>query len=292
MDDMRKAEPSPLSRWLDSAWSHHPVVRAVEVNGAMVRYSWWNPSDQHKPALMLVHGMFAHARWWDHIAPQLTSRYTVLAPDFTGMGDSDWRPEYSRRHYAEELISVARHAGLGKISLIAHSFGATPALYAALEYPDVIERVIIIDAKVWRTGEEPDIDIRPLRQFSDPETAKARFRLLPAPRQPVPEIMDYIASHSLRRAPEGGWTWKFDPQLWGKLLPYPADVFVGARLPVDLIYGALSDVVRQAEIRRFVQNLPCLGEPVAIPLSGHHVMIEQPIGLVAALNGLLACPHD
>jgi pimeloyl-ACP methyl ester carboxylesterase len=269
------------------------VARAVEVDGAKVRYSWWNPSDEHKPALMLVHGLFAHARWWDHIAPQLTSRYTVLAPDFTGMGDSDWRPEYSRRHYAEELIRVARDAGLAKVFLIAHSFGATPALYAALKYPDLVERVIVVDAKVWPNGEEPDIqDARPPRHYPDPATAKARFRLLPAPRQAAPAVLDYIAGHSVRRAPEGGWTWKSDPELFGKLLPeQPVDLFVGARLPVDLIYGGSSDIVRQAELRKIVENLPCCGEPVAVPLSGHHVMIEQPIGFVAALNGLLARPH-
>jgi len=292
MDHIPEANLSPISRWLDSEWSHHPVVRSVEVEGAKVCYRWWNPSDVHKPALMLVHGFLAHARWWDHIAPQLMSRYTVLAPDFTGMGDSDWRPEYSRRQYAKELISVARSADLGRVTLVAHSFGALPALYAALKYPGLIDRVIIVDAKVWLNGEEPDVDVRPLRRYPDPATAKARFKLIPPPRQAVPAIMDYIASHSMRTAPEGGWSWKFDPQLFGKLLPdYPVDLFVGAPLPVDLIYGSLSDVVREAEIQRFVQNLPSCGQPVAVPLSGHHVMIEQPVGLIAALNGLLARPH-
>jgi len=135
------AAPSPLSAWLAEGWEQHATVREVDVEGATVRYRAWGCDDRDKPGLVLAHGFLAHARWWDHIAPRLTDRYRVIAPDFTGMGDSDRRPAYSRHQYARELIAATRHAGFEQAIFVAHSFGSSSALYAATLAPDLIERV-------------------------------------------------------------------------------------------------------------------------------------------------------
>jgi hypothetical protein len=49
--------------------------------------------------------------------------------------------------------------------------------------------------------------------------------------------------------------------------------------------------VGEAELAAFLANMPACGAPIIVPLSHHHIMIEQPVGLVAALNGLLAHPR-
>jgi pimeloyl-ACP methyl ester carboxylesterase len=281
----------PLSAWLAEGWSHEASIGEVEVDGAMVRYRGWNLADTDKPGLVLVHGFLAHARWWDHVAPRLADRYRVIAPDFTGMGDSDRRPVYSRRQYAGELIAAASHADLTCAAFVAHSFGAISSLYAAKVAPDLVERVIVIDAHVFRDENEGTVVVQPEKFYPSFEAALARYRLLPPGAWPDPEIEAYIARRSIRETPRG-WTWKFDPETFRSVhRERLREELRGLPLPVDFIHAGNSEVVGETELAAFLANMPRCGAPVTVPLSHHHIMIEQPVGLVAALNGLLARPH-
>jgi pimeloyl-ACP methyl ester carboxylesterase len=58
--------------------------------------------------------------------------------------------------------------------------------------------------------------------------------------------------------------------------------------PLDFIHAENSELVQAPELKAIVENSRSCGRIVTVPLSHHHVMIEQPVGLVAALNGLLA----
>lgn len=283
---------SQLVRWLDQGWSVKPRLHAVDVQGAAVRYRAWGLDDTAKPGLLLAHGFIAHARWWDHIAPRFCDRYRVIAPDFTGMGDSDRRDDYSRRQYGRELIASARHAGFDQVTIIAHSFGSGPALHAAALAPELVTRAVLVDS---RLAPVPDTDgaarsIEPERQYPDRQTALERYRLTPPGAWPVPEIVDYIARHSLRQTDEGRWAWKFDPLAYRALGRREA---LGGELrtlavPVDFVHAADSEVVSPDDITLHLPRLPGNPSVVTVPLSHHHIMVEQPVGLVAALNGLLA----
>ena len=285
-----RAHPRPpLSAWLANTWARPADVRGVEVDGAVVRYRCWGLEARSRPGLMLVHGFMAHARWWDHIGPHFTDRYVVLAPDFTGMGDSDRRPTYSRRQYARELVATARDAGLDRVTLVAHSFGAVAALYAAKLAPELIGRVIVIDAHVFRTEAETGIPVKPEKTYSNFSAALARYRLMPPGAWPDPEISAYIAHHSVRGFGDGRWGWKFDPEIFRSVhRERLRDELKGLPLAVDFIRAGDSELVGEAELAAFLAHMPACGAPVTVPLSHHHIMIEQPVGLIAALNGLLA----
>ncbi|MBV9840066.1 MAG: alpha/beta hydrolase [Sphingomonadaceae bacterium] len=286
--------PDPLSDWLHEAWAQEAEVRAVEVEGAMVRYRGWNLDSIDKPGLVLVHGYIAHARWWDHIAPRFTDRYRVIAPDFTGMGDSDRRPAYSRLQYAREILAAARHAGFKKAALVAHSFGSGCALHAALLAPDAIERVILIDGRVFsRDSSLEEAVERPETIYPSFAAARTRYRLMPPGDWPIPAVMDYVARHSIRRIDEDRWTWKFDPAtVHAPRRNHVGPEIGGLTVPVDFIHAGNSDVIDEGDLATIVAGLPTCGAPVTIPLTHHHVMLEQPIALVATLNALLAHPRS
>ena len=106
-------------------------------------------------------------------------------------------------------------------------------------------------------------------------------------------IADFIARRSLKPAPmeEGGegWTWRFDPQLWSKLdrSAMSSLMLEDSQTPLVHIFGANSKIVR---------TLPRLGHSpslldgltkIVIPDSEHHIMVDQPLALVAAIRGLL-----
>jgi len=188
-------------QWLRDAWAVPAERRELAVEGATVSYRDWGRGDgvADTSGLVFVHGFLAHARWWDHIAPHFRSRYHAIATDLTGMGDSDWRPAYDRRQYARETIAALRHAGIRRATIVAHSFGSLSSLYAAVLAPDLIERVIIIDGYVFRT--EPGAmseTVQPEKRYATRDEALARYRLRPPGLWPVPEIVDYVAAHSVR----------------------------------------------------------------------------------------------
>ncbi len=279
----------PLSDWLAEAWAEEASVGAVEVEGATVRYRGWGLDHADRPGLVLVHGFLAHARWWDHIGPRLADRYRVIAPDFTGMGDSDRRPQYCRRQYGRELIAAARHADLDRAIVVAHSFGAVSSLYAARIAAKLVERVVVIDANVFRREEaDTAVPVQPEKHYPSFEAALARYRLMPPGAGPDPNILDYIARHSIRET-ERGWSWKFDPETFRSVHREKIrDELRGLVHPVDFIHAGHSEVVGKEELANFLVAMPGCGWPVTVPLSHHHIMIEQPIGLLAAIDGLLA----
>lgn len=289
---MPESARSPLSRWLEAAWSHHARVGAVDVEGAAIRYREWGEPAADGSGLAFVHGFLAHARWWDHIAPHFAARHHVIAPDFSGMGDSDRRPEYSRRQYAREIVAALSAAGIADATIIAHSFGAISSLLAARLAPGVIRRVIVLDAFVFR----PEANALPSRSQTEKRyvtraEALARYRLVPPGEWPVPEVRDYLAGHSLREE-EGLWSWKFDPRILSSIDSESVrDELRGLPTPVDFVRAANSEVVTDAALQGFVENMPRCGTPVTVPLSHHHLMIEQPVALVAAIEGLLANPR-
>ena len=278
--------------WLVNAWRQQAEVRSVDVEGAAVRYRAWGLADADKPGLILVHGFRAHARWWDHIAPFFTDRFRVVAPDLSGMGDSDWRPGYSRRQMGRELLAVIDDAGLDKAHLVTHSFGSVVGLHCAAMNPDRFARVVVIDAFVFRPEDEPNIPDPSQKYYPAREAALARFRLLPEGKCPDPFIKSYIGENSIKLT-DKGWTWKFDAVAPESLFPEQIRHEIrGMSVPADFIYGGLSEVVGPDEARSFVENVANCGVPVMIPNSDHHIMIEQPLALVAALNGLFANPRQ
>lgn len=110
----RAAEATP--EWYRRAIAHKPTVHHMTFEGNKVSYLKWSrnaadddwqeaelthavspslsgntPLEQHPTScgIVLVHGTFAHAHWWDFIAPLLADSYDVIALDLPGCGDSD-----------------------------------------------------------------------------------------------------------------------------------------------------------------------------------------------------------
>ena len=267
-----------------------PREMLARIDGVEVQYLAWNPLDTAKPGLLFAHGYRGHARWWSAIAPFFTDRFRVIAPNFSGMGDSGWREHYTHETFTRDLLEVMAHAGIPSARLVGHSVGGLIVLRAAAAAPERVLHAIAIDSWI----RFPDTDREPEKArlgrggpYADFATIRARYRLIPA--QPVVhgELLDFVALHSIRRF-EAGWNWKFDPKL-----PFAPGLTDSALLPAicvptDYVYGELSAIVDAARARRITASLPRSRTPVAIPDAHHHVMLDQPLALISALHALLA----
>lgn len=288
---------SQTPEWFANAIAQPVESRFVDVDGTPIHYLTWNVHETHKPALVLAHGFRAHARWWSFIAPFLTDRFRVAALDFAGMGDSGYRREYSHERYVQDVVGVITSLGPGRVTLVGHSFAGWRVMRTCADHPTLVERAVVIDSFIPVPGFERRgaLPMQPRSKVVYPsyEAARARFRLVPPETSAEPYVLDYVAQHSIKQI-EDGWTWKFDEK---GLVPHTEDptieaqqcaaVIARVQAPLTIIYGQKSIVLRSMLAHQQVRRLACGRGPIEIPEAHHHVMLDQPLSLVAALRGVL-----
>ena len=273
--------------WFWEAIDVEPVTKTVEVDECDVSYRHYEAIG--KPGMLLIHGMNAHSRWWDFIAPQLLDRYQVAAMDLTGMGDSDYRYEYSSNTYADEILAVLDDAKFGSDSIVvAHSFGGYMAVRAANKAPDRFKALVMVDSgirhpddpvpeQIWMSGARSKI-------YPDKETALNRFRVQPP--QPCDNefLLQYIARNSLMPV-DGGWTWKFDEDLLTSLTDAERkpEEFQALTTTLGVIFGADSELFSRRTLEYMQELIP---EPFPIKEisdAQHHLFLDQPQAFVESL---------
>jgi pimeloyl-ACP methyl ester carboxylesterase len=290
----------PAPAWFNWAIAQEPERSFVEVLGAKIELLSWG--QKGKPGLLLIHGNSAHADWWSFIAPYLAQDYRVAAISLSGMGASDWRDSYSFEVFAQEMYAGAQAAGLyeGPVKPIfcGHSFGGSQVFYAARAYPEWMSGALLIDTgfggppPATEGFRQPQMRTQPNRVYPTLEAALARFRFMPPQGCSNPYIADFIARRSLKPAKTedgaDGWTWRFDPLLWGKLdrTAMASMTLEPSWCPMLHIYGEHSMVMRRSQESPGHKLLSGL-KHVVIPDSEHHIMVDQPLALVSAMRGVL-----
>ena len=308
----------PAPAWFDAAIAKEPERRRILVEGARIELLTWG--EVGKPGLIFVHGNSAHADWWSFIAPFLADDYRVAALSLSGMGGSDWRETYTFETFATEIWECAKAAGLYdapvKPIYIGHSFGGSQVFYSATKHPERMRAALLLDTgfggpptaeqeEQWRKEAEkegkadprwrpPQRRTRPNRVYATLEEALTRFRFMPPQVPGNLFVADFIARRSLKRAPapDGsgeGWTWKFDPFMWGKLDRGPMQTLDRPKAPpIAQIFGDRSGIMQRRAAGQRSDFLPDDIPSSAIPDSEHHIMVDQPLALVAALRALLS----
>ena len=285
------ADTPKIPDWFFAAVETEPESRSVEVDECDVMYRRYG--DKSKPGMLLIHGMHAHSRWWDFIAPALTDDYCVAAMDLTGMGDSDYRYEYSGSVFADEIKAVCDDAGFDTdVVVVAHSFGGGMAAKAVNKYPGRFGKLILVDSGI-RPPDEPEPE-RPSMMsgrskiYPDRKSAESRFRLQPPHDCANGYILEYIARNSVMPA-DGGWAWKFDDDLPMTITDadrLPED-YQGLTLPLGVIYGEHSDSFTQRTLEYLRELVPNEFPATEIKSAQHHVFLDQPLEFIHALQAIL-----
>ncbi|HEY5807079.1 MAG TPA: alpha/beta hydrolase [Povalibacter sp.] len=104
--------------------------------------------DAQHPPVLLVHGLGSNAhRDWRDTYPTLSRKFHVIALDLPGFGASDPVPGgYSFEQLDATIIYVARQLGLRRFHLAGHSLGAAVSLYFAAKHPELVDRLVLVDA--------------------------------------------------------------------------------------------------------------------------------------------------
>ena len=109
------------------------------------------------PPVLLLHGMPETHLMWHQVAPRLAERFTLVATDLRGFGDSGTPPStpdhapYSMREIAADQVEVMRTLGYNQFSVVGHDRGARCAYRMALDHPGAVTRLAVLD--IVPTGE-------------------------------------------------------------------------------------------------------------------------------------------
>lgn len=159
-------------RWVDTPEARLPVRRFGD-----------------GPDLLLVHGFPLSGFTWRKVLPALSAHFSCHVPDLPGLGGSQWseRADFSFPGQGRTLAALVDALGLLRVHVLAQDTGGTFARYLALERPDRIARLVLINTEM--PGHRPPWI--PLYQ-----------RLLKAP-PTLPALRALLASRTFRRSPMG-----------------------------------------------------------------------------------------
>jgi pimeloyl-ACP methyl ester carboxylesterase len=99
------------------------------------------------PAVILLHGYAETSRMWKPIIPLLADRFTVIAPDLPGIGDSAIPPSgLDMKSAATSIHALARKLGVEKARVVGHDIGLMVAYAYAAQFPAETEKLVVMDA--------------------------------------------------------------------------------------------------------------------------------------------------
>jgi haloacetate dehalogenase len=154
------------------------------------------------PAILLLHGFPQTHMMWRSVAPALARHFTIVCADLRGYGRSgcpasarDHAP-YAKRAMARDMVTVMDRLGFRRFSVAGHDRGGRVAYRLALDHPERVDRIAVLDIV-------PTLDVW--------ERADARFALafwpwsLLAQPEPLPERLVAAAPEAVVDDALGGW---------------------------------------------------------------------------------------
>lgn len=145
-----------LSRDSEVDWNncgdvmHHPEnSRFADVDGLHVHYQEFG--ERHNPPMILIHGYTASTYVWHTVAPAFAEKgFHVIAADLIGFGYSS-KPgwfDYTIGSQARVVSRLMNRLGVGRATVVGSSYGGAVAATLALDYPERVEKLVLVDAVI------------------------------------------------------------------------------------------------------------------------------------------------
>lgn len=274
--------------------SRSGTVRRVEWSGDGHRISAlrWGT---RPPELVLLHGGSLNAHSWD--AMLLLHDIPAVAVDLPGHGLSSWfdEPLYLPEDVAAAVAPAIAALAPGALAVAGHSLGGLTGLVLAARRPDLVRRLVLVDAT---PGSTPDRS-QDILDF----VAEAEFDSFEA-------FVDHAAAyrpgrdrdglrrslrHNTRQREDGTWTWRHDGRphptrdRWEVVfeeLPKGWAHAEAVRCPTLLVRGGRSRIVTDDDIARYRRAIPHVRVEVVAD-AGHNIHGEQPGALGAAIAAFM-----
>src|SRR6266404_3307672 len=132
-----------LSLSYSAASQQNSVSHDVEVDGTKLHYTIGG----HGPTVILLHGYAETSRMWTPLFPLLAEKFTVIAPDLPGIGDSAIATNgLDMSSAARRIHTLVKLLGVAKARVVGHDIGLMVAYAYAAQFPAETEKLVLMDA--------------------------------------------------------------------------------------------------------------------------------------------------
>jgi branched-chain amino acid transport system permease protein len=235
------------------------------------------------PTILFLHGNLSSSLWWDKVLALLPPGWRAIAPDFHGYGRSTAPPEkYGIEEMAADVAALRQRLNLSSFVLVGHSMGGAVALQYALQNPENIQALLLVDP-VPASGLH-----LPNEVFELLETMKSDFSSMKEGlRGTAPGAPDDAFFHSLVQG-----ALESTPQAFREIPKSMAEFDVSARLneiacPTLCVMGENDLLISKKDIERMCEVISNCAF-VEMPGVGHCPSIEAPEELTRLLVSFLA----
>ena len=136
-----------LASYPTRAWSETSgqkiTSQTAEIDGVKLHYM----TAGHGPTVILLHGYAETSRMWKPIVPLLAQKFSVIAPDLPGIGDSSIPKDgLDMKTAAIRIHALAKSLGVDKARVVGHDIGLMVAYAYAAQFPMETEKLVLMDA--------------------------------------------------------------------------------------------------------------------------------------------------
>jgi pimeloyl-ACP methyl ester carboxylesterase len=293
----------PLENTVTEQELAQPDSLFIDVNGVTLHYKDTTAASESDMPFILLHGFGSATFAWDGVTPDLTKYGRVVAFDRPAFGlterpmRGEWTGEnpYSPEGQVSLLIGLMDALKIDKAILVGNSAGGTIVTQTALEHPERVAGLVLVDAAIYQGGGAPAW-VRP-------------FLNTPQMNRLGPLAMRQIAGEPGENFIRSAWsnpdnipeaTWanyrqflnvnNWDKALWeltkASRRPNFVNKLTSLNVPTLVLSGANDQIVPVEQSQRLAQDIPG-AELVTFPNCGHTPQEECPALFVEAVESWL-----
>lgn len=281
---------------LTERWAPEPS-RFVEVSGMQVHVRDEGRRDDPVP-LVLLHGTSASLHTWEGVVQELKQQRRVISLDLPGFGLTGPFPDgnYRMSHYVDFLATLLDRLNVERAVLIGNSFGGQLAWEMAVDQPQRVERLVLIDAAGY-PRQSTSVPIG-FKLAAIPALAPLMANILPRrlveastrsvygdPGKVTPELVDRYYELTLREGNREALRERF------KQVPAidNTERIASIQTPTLIIWGGRDGLIPPLNARRFNRDIAA-SELVMFEGLGHVPQEESPSRVAAAIRAFLPKP--
>ena len=244
-------------------------------------------------AVLVLHGLFGSLSNWGWHCKQLAEKYAVYGVDLRNHGGSPHSDQLDYQVMAEDVRQLIVRLGLESCCIVGHSMGGKVAMQLALSFPDLIEKLVIVDIAPVSYPEDADGHMNVLAAMDAVKLGEIKSRT-----QAEVTIEDYIPQEATRkflltnlvRNKEGSFEWRLDKDSIRKnYANLRAELIATMSFlkPVLFIKGSLSPYIKPEHEAQIKELFPAASVKLLMD-AGHWLHAEKPQALQKILLKFLS----
>ena len=243
------------------------------------------------PHLVILHGLFGNLDNWQTLARRWASDYTVVLVDLRNHGRSPHAEEMTYPLLAQDVAELLETLTIDRCHLLGHSMGGKVAMQAALAYPTLVEKLIVVDMAPRQYGRGHD-DVFAALHALDPAALSDRSEADEAmqPHMADAGVRQFLLKNLTRRD-DTGFRWRMNLEVldrdYEQLIAPIGTLGQTYSGPALFVRGGKSDYIRDDDWPGVLAHFP-QARLATVAGAGHWVHAEAPGELEKLVRGFLS----